>query len=96
VCSAVRATYLEDVLLTLTLGVDDLAVVDHDSIATSAALLVGPADALGELGLRVGQEKLWREAVEISSVHQILGWHLGMLTMSSPVTSFALPQADMT
>lgn len=46
------------VLGGLTLGVGDLAVVDDDGVATSAALLVGPADALGELGLGVRQEEL--------------------------------------
>lgn len=46
------------VLSGLTLGVGDLAVVDDDGVATSAALLVGPADALRELGLGVRQEEL--------------------------------------
>lgn len=51
------------VLGGLTLGVGNLAVVDDDGVATSAALLVGPADALGELGLGVRQEEL--EAISI-------------------------------
>ena len=53
-----REAYLEVVLSGLTLGVGDLAVVDDDGVATSAALLVGPADALRELGLGVRQEEL--------------------------------------
>lgn len=51
---------LEHVLLLLLLGVGDLAVVDDDSVTVSTALLVGPADALGELGLGVGEEQLVR------------------------------------
>ena len=89
--SAFRVTHLQDVLLTLTLSVDDLSVVDDDSVATSAALLVGPADALGELGVRVGQEKLLKLAAFVQSLMT-----LDLLTMSSPVTWFALPQALMT
>lgn len=51
-------TYLEVVLSGLTLGVGDLAVVDDDGVAASAALLISPADALGETGLGVGKEEL--------------------------------------
>lgn len=39
-------------------GVDDLTVVDDDHVAVGAALLISPADALGELGLGVGEEEL--------------------------------------
>lgn len=49
---------LENVLFTLTLGVGDLAVVNDDGVAASAALSVDPVDALGEAGLRVRQEEL--------------------------------------
>lgn len=61
-----KEAYLEVVLSGLTLGVGDLAVVDDDGVATSAALLVGPADALGELGLGVRQEEL--ETISIPGV----------------------------
>lgn len=50
--------YLEVVLGGLESGIGDLAVVDDDGITLGAALLIGPADALGELGIRVGQEEL--------------------------------------
>jgi hypothetical protein len=49
---------LEVVLGGLKSGVGDLAVVDDDGVALGAALLVGPADALGELSLGVGEEEL--------------------------------------
>lgn len=49
---------LQDVLGSLFGGVGDLAVVDDDGVAVGAALGVGPADALGELGLGVGEEQL--------------------------------------
>lgn len=49
---------LQDVLSSLLGGVGDLAVVDDDGVAVSAALGVGPADALGELSLGVGEEQL--------------------------------------
>ena len=50
-------SYLEDVLLTLTSRVGDLAVIDDDTETTGTAIRLGPADALGELGVRVGQEE---------------------------------------
>lgn len=49
---------LQHVLGSLLGGVGNLAVVDDDGVAVSAALGVGPADALGELGLGVGEEQL--------------------------------------
>jgi hypothetical protein len=52
---------LQHVLSSLLGGVGDLAVVEDDGVAVSAALLVGPADALGELGLGVGEEELENE-----------------------------------
>lgn len=48
---------LEDVLLALLGGVGDLAVVDDETIAVSATLVIGPADTLGELGLGIGEEE---------------------------------------
>lgn len=54
----VGAADLENVLLGLLSGVGDLAVVDDQSVTVGAALGVGPADALGELGIRVGEEEL--------------------------------------
>lgn len=51
-------TYLENVLATLTLGVDNLSVVNDDSIAVSATFRIDPANALGELDIRVRQEEL--------------------------------------
>ena len=48
----------EAVLGGLLGGVDDLTVVDNDHVAVGAALLVSPADALGELGIGVGEEEL--------------------------------------
>lgn len=49
---------LEHVLLALLGGVGDLAVVENDSVAVGTALGVGPANALGEAGLGVGEEEL--------------------------------------
>lgn len=49
---------LEVVLRGLAGSVGDLAVVEDDSVAGSATLLVNPADALGELGVGVREEEL--------------------------------------
>ena len=49
---------LKDVLLLLLLGVGDLAVVKDEGVTVGTALLVGPANALGELGVGVGEEQL--------------------------------------
>lgn len=49
---------LQHVLGSLLGGISDLAVVDDEGVAVGAALGVGPADALGELGLGVGEEQL--------------------------------------
>lgn len=54
----VGAGDLENVLGSLLGGVSDLAVVNDEGVTVGTALSVGPADALGELGLRVGQEQL--------------------------------------
>lgn len=55
---SIRARDLEDILRLLLGGVGDLAVVEDEGVTVGTALLVGPADALGELGVRVGEEKL--------------------------------------
>lgn len=49
---------LQHVLRSLLGGVGNLAVVDDEGVAVGPALGVGPADALGELGLGVGEEQL--------------------------------------
>jgi hypothetical protein len=49
---------LQNVLSGLLGSVGDLAVVEDDGVAVGAALVVGPADALGESGLGVGEEEL--------------------------------------
>lgn len=46
------------VLGGLKSGVGDLAVVNDDGVTLGATLLIGPANALGELSLRVGKEEL--------------------------------------
>lgn len=55
---SVGAGELKGVLGSLLGGVGDLAVVDDDHVAVGATLLVSPADALGELGVGVGEEEL--------------------------------------
>lgn len=86
---------LQNVLLSLLGGVGDLTVVNDDGVAVSAALSVGPADGLGELGLRVGQEELGL-LVSFPGLELELELFVAELTMSSPVTPLALPQALMT
>lgn len=49
---------LKHVLLALLGGVGDLAVVEDQGVAVGTALGVGPANALGEAGLGVGEEEL--------------------------------------
>ena len=49
---------VEGVLSNLLGGVGDLAVVNDDHVAVGAALLVSPANGLGEPGLGVGKEQL--------------------------------------
>jgi hypothetical protein len=83
---------LEVVLGGLESGVGDLAVVDDDSEALGAALLVSPADALGEPGLGVGEEEL----DIVLKPDQSTGFGEKEHTMSSLVTWLALPQALMT
>lgn len=56
---------LEHVLLALLGGVGDLAVVEDDGVAVGTALGVGPANALGELGLGVGEEELKQSVLYI-------------------------------
>jgi len=56
--NSVGARELKVVLSRLESGVGDFAVVEDDGETLSAALVVGPADALGELGLGVRKEEL--------------------------------------
>jgi hypothetical protein len=85
------------VLSGLLGGVGDLAVVDDQDVAVGAALLISPADGLGELGLGVGEEKLENvSGPSFSSSFLDCFGGCGGLTMSSPVTPLALPQALMT
>lgn len=51
-----KGKYLEVVHLRLNGGVGDLAVVDDNGVTSSTVTKV-PANALGELGLRVGKEE---------------------------------------
>lgn len=55
---------LESVLRLLASRIGDLAVVEDDGETTGAALVVSPANALGELGLGVRQEELDCESVD--------------------------------
>jgi hypothetical protein len=70
-------------------------VVNDNTVTVSAALLIGPANALGELGLRVRQEKLIKQSV---IEHTLNPFNPGRerLTMSSPSTPLALPHALIT
>jgi hypothetical protein len=56
---------IEAVLGGLLGSVDDLTVVNDDHVAVGAALLVSPADALGELGLGVGEEELKKKGSQL-------------------------------
>ena len=49
---------LEDVLLALLGSVGDLAVVNDQTVTVGAALGIGPANTLRELGLGIGEEEL--------------------------------------
>ena len=75
-------------------GVDDLAVVDDQDVTVGTALGISPADGLGELSSGVRQEELG----DVSIILQVPDFMLERLrlTMSSPVTPLALPQALMT
>jgi hypothetical protein len=55
---------LKVVLGGLQSSVRDLAVVEDDGVTLGTAFLVGPADALGELGLGVGKEELDESLVD--------------------------------
>jgi hypothetical protein len=61
---SIGAGELKSVLGGLLGGVGDLAVVDDDHVAVGATLLVSPADALGELGVGVGEEELKKKRHE--------------------------------
>ena len=84
--------YLEVVHRGLNGSVGDLAVVDDNGVTASAALVESPANALGELGLRVGKEKL--QCVNPAIFHTDTRGE--RRTMSSFLTPLALPQALMT
>jgi hypothetical protein len=52
-------SYLDGASLGLDLSIADLAVVNDNGITTRASgCLISPANALGELSIRVGQEQL--------------------------------------
>lgn len=79
--------------LGLTGGVGDLAVVKNNGV-TSSTLIEVPANALGELGVRVGKEEL----LSLSLAPDIYTHYTEIRgrTMSSFLTLLALPQALMT
>ena len=55
-------TYLDSTLLGLNIGISDLSVVNNNGVAAGATgSIVGPTNALGELGIGVRQEELWKE-----------------------------------
>jgi hypothetical protein len=56
--NSIGAGDLQGVLGRLLGGVGDLAVVDDEHVAVGAALLISPANGLGELGIGVGEEQL--------------------------------------
>lgn len=52
--------YLDNTPLGLDLGIADLAVIDNDRItACTTRCLIGPANALGKLGIGIREEKLF-------------------------------------
>lgn len=59
---------LEHVLLALLGSVGDLAVVEDEGVAVGTALGIGPANALGETGLGVGEEELGEWVSQVYSV----------------------------
>ena len=50
-------TYLEGVHLALTSSVGNLSVVENDTVAAGTTTSLGPANALGELGIGVTEEE---------------------------------------
>lgn len=56
--NVVGAGQLQGVHRGLLGSVGDLAVVDDEDVAVGTALGVGPANGLGEFGIRVGEEEL--------------------------------------
>ena len=83
--------HLERTAFGLNTSICDLAVVDHNGITTSAARgSISPADALGELCVRVGQEEL--HTISTVQYPSTKANH----TKFSSVTLLAFPQALMT
>lgn len=68
---------VEAVLGGLLGGVGDLTVVNDDHVAVGAALLVSPADALGELSLGVGEEELEKKKKDSQSIESMICWGIG-------------------
>lgn len=62
---------VEAVLGGLLGGVDDLTVVKDDHVAVGATLLISPADALGELGIGVGEEELEKKNKDSQSMESM-------------------------
>jgi hypothetical protein len=87
-----EAPYLDSTPLGLDLGIADLAMVNNDRVSTCTSRgLIGPTNALRELRIRVGEEKLSQSILSILSKERC-----GALTISSPRTRFAFPQALIT
>lgn len=89
--STKAVSYLDGTPLGLDLGITNLAVVNDNSIPTSAPRgSISPSNALGELGIRVGKEELSMKVSSWSKETKLLA-----LTMESR-TPFTLPHALMT
>lgn len=83
-------THLDHALLSLNLRILDLAMVnDHGISSSPARVWIRPANALGELGIRVREEQLRGSA----STRPARDWYH---TISFPRTRLAFPQALMT
>jgi hypothetical protein len=67
---SIGAGDLQGVLGSFLGGVGDLAVIDDDHVAVSAALWVSPADTLRETGLGVGEEEL-EEEMSANRIHHL-------------------------
>lgn len=90
----VKIPYLHNTPFGLDLGIADLTVIDNDRIAARTARgLIGPANALRKLGIGIGEEELF---YKINTSRRNVWGGVVLLTMSSPRTPFALPQALIT